>query len=218
MVHANDQGPSSVRSAPKERDPSRRIMHILVALIVVAFVAFGAGFASFLSSVEAFANRDVSEFSAQGIVVLTGGFKRLEPAAQLLKEGRGERLLISGVNRATSNDRLKNVLKVDDALFECCIDIDQDAMDTIGNAVGTADWTKSKGFESLLVVTNDYHMPRSMLELERRMGDVELIAFPVVNAPAADEKLSHRMDRYRVLLGEYIKLLSARFRGLTGES
>src|SRR5262245_9694277 len=39
---------------------------------------------------------------ADGIVVLTGGSSRVADAIELLSEGRGKRLLITGVHRATT--------------------------------------------------------------------------------------------------------------------
>ena len=44
-----------------------------------------------------------------------------------------------------------------------------------------AQWAKRKGFASLIVVTSDYHMPRSMVELAEAMPDMRLIAYPVSN-------------------------------------
>ncbi|MCE3519379.1 hypothetical protein LXJ58_32015, partial [Escherichia coli] len=71
---------------------------------------------------------------ADGIVVLTGGYSRIEGALDLLKNKRGKRLFISGVHPSTKRGELQRVTRGDATLFECCVDIDRSALDTIGNA------------------------------------------------------------------------------------
>ena len=129
-------------------------------LVGICVLAGAAGFGFFLSEVNGFRDIPVSGSRADGIVVLTGGYARLEPAVALLLAKRGERLLVSGVNEHTSKDTLRNALAIDEKTFECCVDIDRAALDTTGNADQTARWAEANGFKSLLVVTNDYHMPR----------------------------------------------------------
>jgi len=53
--------------------------------------------------------------------------------------------------------------------FECCVDLDYTAVNTIGNAVETRRWALNHGFHSLVVVTSNYHMPRAMLELSHQL-------------------------------------------------
>ena len=117
---------------------------------------------------------------ADGIVVLTGGVARVDEAVKLLNEKKGERLLISGVHPSASRAVLAKTFAVDEDRFNCCVDVDHEALDTVGNAVETADWVAEHGYHSLLVVTNDYHMPRSLLELHSVLSDVELIPHAVV--------------------------------------
>ena len=50
-------------------------------------------------------------------------------------------------------------------LADCCLDIGYLAQDTIGNAEETRAWAQAWGFRRIVVVTSNYHMPRSLLEL-----------------------------------------------------
>ena len=84
---------------------------------------------------------------ADGIVVLTGGYSRIEGALELLKNKRGERLFISGVHSSTNRSELQRVTGGDATLFECCVDIDRSAMDTIGNAAESVKWAKANHYE-----------------------------------------------------------------------
>ena len=67
------------------------------------------------------------------------------------------------------------------------VDIGYVAETTRGNADETAAWAYEQGYKSLIIVTSDYHMPRSLIVLETAMPDIELIAWPVrtVNDPAS---------------------------------
>ena len=64
--------------------------------------------------------------------------------------------------------------------LDCCVDLDH-ARDTIENASETRSWADRQGFSSLIVVTSDYHMPRTMVELAQVMPGARLIAYPVDN-------------------------------------
>jgi uncharacterized SAM-binding protein YcdF (DUF218 family) len=117
---------------------------------------------------------------ADGVVALTGASTlRLEAATKLLEEGKGQRLLISGVNREATRADVQSVTKAVKPIYDCCVDLGFAAANTIGNAREAAEWAKSKGYKSLIIVTADYHMPRSMLELRAAMPGVALNAYPV---------------------------------------
>ncbi|KPB00014.1 YdcF family protein [Ahrensia marina] len=197
----------------RKRSVTQRLLRLFVFILLLTGIFLVVGFGVFLTSIDNFA-RNQSNETADGIVVLTGGFARLEPAVQLLREERGERLLISGVNRRTGDQLLKDAFDIEDKLFNCCIDIDQDALDTIGNALGTAHWAASKDYKTLLVVTNDYHMPRSLIELRREMSGVELLPYAIRNVSSQEHTWGLRISQYRVLLLEYGKLIATILRGV----
>ena len=71
---------------------------------------------------------------------------------------------------------------------------------------------RSEGYRSLRLVTAWYHMPRSLLEFERAMPEISIIAHPVFPAEARPERWSAWHRAASLLLGEYIKYLAALFR------
>ena len=108
------------------------------------------------------------------MVVLTGGARRIDAGLDLLAEGRAARMLISGVNERTSGAAIADAAQGANAaerarLFDCCIDLGREALDTVGNAVEARDWIREHGFAHVLVVTADYHMPRALLEFSRAL-------------------------------------------------
>ena len=191
----------------------------------LSFVAacFLAGFAVFSNHV-ANLGPPRADRTADGIIVLTGGHQRISTAIALLKTGHGARLLISGVNPIASRDELRAISGADRALFSCCVDIDIAALDTIGNAEESAKWLRRNAYNSVIMVTSNYHIPRSMLELRRTAGAVEIIPWPVVNTPLEGSGWLSRPRVMRVFFTEYTKYVAALVRAAaprvkgTGES
>ena len=197
---------SDAAATVSRRPRANRLLGALVLACLGLGLAFAAGFWRFADRVASAA--PPQDIRAEGIVALTGGASRIQDALQLLAEGRGRRLLITGVNPATSRRELLRLAPGLDLLFDCCVDLDRRAMNTIGNAEETRKWAERRGFRSLIIVTSAYHVPRSMAELNRAMPDVELIAYPV---PV--ERLHGPWWRdgamARLLFGEYVKYVAA---------
>lgn len=151
---------------------------IITWAIIIAVVAFIADFWNFAAQVR---RAPPPPPTAQAIVALTGGsLERLTTGVRLLQEGRGERLLISGVNRVvTDEELLSEALNVDPRLQQCCIDIGRSAEDTLGNASETAAWAREHNFTRIILVTDDYHMPRSHAELTLALPEAEIFPVPV---------------------------------------
>lgn len=148
-------------------------------LSVGACIALAVGFLQFVQRVHAL-QPPATPPAADAIVVLTGGTRgRLEAGLALLNDGAGERLLISGVNRNLSDEALYDALAVSAELASCCVDLGRDAQDTLGNASETAAWARRWRFSRVLLVTDDYHMPRSYIELRLAMPGVTLLPYPV---------------------------------------
>lgn len=192
---------------------AKRLARVVLALSVLGFIAFVAGFAVFASHVAQL-QPPAALAPADGIVVLTGGQSRIDAALDLLKAGKGKRLLISGVNPAARVDDLRLATGGERALFNCCVDIDRIALNTVGNAEESAKWASANTYGSIIVVTNNYHMPRSLLEMRRILPDTKLQPFPVVNSPLTDGSWVADRDALRVLVTEYTKYVAALARDL----
>lgn len=152
---------------------------------------------------------------ADGIVVWTGkGGGRLLAGADLLEKGRGERLLISGVNEKNTRDDIIALLDIEADLAACCVDLDYAARDTIGNARETSNWSQALGYEHIILVTSAYHMPRAEMEISAARGRIHITPFPVVSEEGSrwwkDKRKSKRLfQEYGKLLLTYIRRTSA---------
>lgn len=176
--------------------------------VSATLLAFIAGFFLFAYHVASMRPSDDPPVS-DAIIVLTGGFNRLETGLKLLKDGKAKRLLISGVYPHTRRSDIRRATGADPELFSCCIDIDRTALDTIGNASESAKWLKTKGYHKVLLVTNNYHMPRSLLETRRVFRGVDVFPAPVVTREIGLAGWLTRPNALRVLATEYVKYLAA---------
>ncbi|WP_442583673.1 YdcF family protein [Mesorhizobium sp. ASY16-5R] len=184
------------------------ILRVSTLAVVAAAGLFAGGFGLFGTYVSKLTTpADVEP--ADAIIVLTGGQARLDAAIDLLKTGKGRRLLISGVNPVASRESLRAATGSDKALFSCCVDIDTAALDTIGNAEESAKWVQSHDYGSVILVTNNYHMPRSLLEMNRLVENTALQPYPVVNTRLDDGSWLTKPDALRVIFTEYTKYVAA---------
>jgi uncharacterized SAM-binding protein YcdF (DUF218 family) len=145
---------------------------------------------------------------ADAIVALTGEEKRVDAAVALLEGGVGKRLLITGVHKEVTKDELKHVAH-GGPRFDCCADMGYQAEDTQGNADETANWTRAHGYKSLVVVTTNYHMPRSLAEFSADMPGVKLMPYPVEPREIDFDEWWESPHALRVLGTEYTKYLVA---------
>jgi uncharacterized SAM-binding protein YcdF (DUF218 family) len=146
---------------------------------------------------------------ADGIVVLTGAAARIPDAIELLADERGKRLLISGVYRATRSREIARITPLYSKYFACCIDLDRSALNTFGNALQAKRWAHEHNFNSLIIVTSNWHMPRAMAELEHQLPEVKLISYPVISEKLKDDLWWSNLTTARLLFAEYLKYLLA---------
>jgi len=188
----------------------RRIAAYVVAICAAAALLIAAGFGWFvwrLPTDEIALDRNVD-----GIVVLTGGASRILGAMELLAAGRGKRLLISGAyNPAITSGEISRLNPRYGRIVGCCVDFDH-APNTVGNAIETRQWALSHGFQSLIVVTSNYHMPRALAEIAHQLPDMTLVPFPVIADKGHAEPWWAHATTARLMFLEYLKYLAARAR------
>ncbi len=182
----------------------------VVTALAIVFLGAAIGFVGFLSQLRGAETKP--DRKADGIVVLTGGSSRVSDAMELLADGYGKRLLISGVHPTNAASDISRSLTDNQSLLSCCVDLDRSAVNTRSNAAQTRRWAHERGFKSLIVVTSNYHMPRAIVELSHAMPDVALIPFVVVGEKWRDELWWTNGATVRLLLSEYVKYVAAEVR------
>jgi len=198
------------------RGLSRWLARALVAAGVIFLVAafYFVRFADNLPS----PTTDPSETDA--IVVLTGGGARISAGLVLLEQGKAKRLLVSGVHPGVG---LGELLKIDRNATGAAplnpdvasrIDLGDMAGDTYGNAVETVEWMRANHYQSMRLVTADYHMPRALLEFGMAAPDLRILPNPVRPPRMAEGPWWRDRQAFGLLLGEYGKYLVATWRDI----
>lgn len=204
---ATRQG-TRTRSGGSTRGLLAALSRWLGPAVLLTAAAFVIGFALFSERVSRMGQPSEIQ-PADAIVVLTGGQARIEAALELLQQNKGERLLISGVNAATSKVALRHAFDEENKLFDCCIDVGYAAKNTVENATETNSWLRAHDYRTVILVTNNYHMARSLLELQRLDPRLIIQPYPVVNSDLSNGKWMLQQEVVRVLLAEYMKYLGA---------
>jgi uncharacterized SAM-binding protein YcdF (DUF218 family) len=187
----------------------------LVILIVAVLIPLAVGFIWFTANLPP-PTADPSETDA--IVVLTGGSDRIRAGLALLAAGKGKRLFVSGVHLGVDVGEL---IKLDrppapesplPADLAGRIDLGHVAGDTLGNAIETADWMHSNHFQTMRLVTADYHIRRAMIEFSIAAPDLRILPNPVQPAGAEASRWWHDRNVRDLLLTEYGKYVVAKWR------
>lgn len=150
-------------------------------LISFALLAWLLGFAWFALLLP----QPAPMVKTDAVVVLTGGANRIDRGLDVLKAGKAKHMLISGVDRDVKPPELAAQYAGSAKLFDCCIDLGFQSVDTRSNALETARWAARNKVKSLRLVTHDWHMRRARLELDRALpGNIAVTNDAVSTQPS----------------------------------
>jgi uncharacterized SAM-binding protein YcdF (DUF218 family) len=179
-----------------------------LSLIGVIALMWLVGLFVFADRVRSF-SAAVEPARADAIVSLTGpSAERVNAGVRLLEQGKGDRLLISGVNREVKRRELQALTPGSSRLFACCVDLGFEAENTIGNAQEIAAWARRHRYKSLIVVTSDYHMPRALLEIRSMAPGVKLVPHAVETPSLDNSRWWRAAVTARRMTLEYMKYLA----------
>ncbi|MDC0074525.1 YdcF family protein [Alphaproteobacteria bacterium] len=142
------------------------------------------------------------------VVVFTGSPGRLNEGVKILEKKLAKKMLVTGVNSNTihkTEEWLSNLT----SQYDCCIELGVQAQNTEGNARETLDWIKANKFTSIRLVTANYHMPRSVIELKRfAEKKLTIIKHPTNDHSSKKNKIITYEISYIILFfREYLKYL-----------
>ncbi|MGL5784300.1 MAG: YdcF family protein [Alphaproteobacteria bacterium] len=123
--------------------------------------------------------------------MLTGDRGRIEQGFFLAQKKLANQILISGVG--TERDQFYSKQFKYPGLT-----LGYEAKNTVGNAEEVREWVEKRKIHSLYLVTSDYHMARSLFELQNQMPQVSMIPYPVI---------SEGKGRFYKIFQEYNKFL-----------
>lgn len=191
-----------------ERQAVSPIRRAITLGVVASVVFLAGGFGYFVASLE---NQDPAHLpQGEAAVALTGGADRISDALELLAQGKVRRLLITGVNQATTGAEIARLRPRFNNWIKCCVDLGYEALNTRGNALETRSWVRQKQLRGpIVVVTSTYHMPRALLELRYLMPQTTFAPYPVVTERQRKGEWWLSAKAARLLVVEYGKFLAA---------
>ena len=180
-----------------------------IAFLVISFlIAYLIGFITFFYLVISKYSVEL-EISHQSnfVVVATGGTNRILKGLDLIKENMNRKMLLTGVGKGITKKQIESAFLLDDTqktILHCCVELDEEAIDTYSNANQSKVWLESLNAKSVFVVTANYHMPRLILELDRSLKNVIIIPVPV-EPKSKPIKYWWKIDNFYLLVIEYLK-------------
>lgn len=169
----------------------------IVSLVLLAWVL---GFALFVVLLP----RPAGTERTDAIVVPTGGPGRIDRGLSLIAGGRAKRMLITGVDRTVRPHELAATYKRPVALFDCCIDLGHEAVDTRSNGVETARWIEAHQYKTVRLVTTDWHMARARFELEHALAGRAIV---IPDGVAGEAGLTVLLKEYNKYLLRHVAVL-----------
>jgi len=170
----------------------RRLFKLLATIAMV----WCLGFALFMLLLP----KPLEGNTTDAIVVPTGGAGRIDRGIALLKAHQARRMLVTGVGSGVGPRDLAREYDTSPHLFDCCIDLGTEAVDTRSNAAETADWVRTHSYRTVRLVSSDWHVPRATMELKAALGpNVIIMGDGVPGSP-----------RLGTLINEYNKWLLRR--------
>ncbi len=188
-----------------------RLLWVAMRRVTMAAAGFGALWLLGLLWFATPPPPDSRTAPTDAIVVVTGGSLRIRSGLDLLREGKGGKLFISGVGQRADLGELVRMSGSEPPnanLLSCCVVLGHDADNTFGNAQETAAWVRRQGFRSLRLVTAWYHMPRARLEFERAMPEIDIVPHPVFPDQVKEQHWWASRGTAALLVVEYTKHLA----------
>ena len=125
-------------------------------------------------------------YDNNNFIVLTGGDNRVKKSLKIFFqiENKNKNLFISGVGKGFNKKTLKKLTQKNpnyNKIIDCCIQIEGISRNTFSNAVESLKWVKSKKINSFVLLTNNYHMPRAMLEFKSIFNDIKITPYVFID-------------------------------------
>lgn len=196
----------------KQRGKTIKKFFIILGCLALIWVV---GFGWFITTVPSERSKNLDQTDA--IVVLTGGSARLGAGLALLMNGYAGEMFISGVGKGVSIEDLfdiENFSPEKVMLLKQRVSLGYGAEDTYENGIEVARWVVTRGHQSIRLVTSNYHMPRSLMELSSRLPETEIITYPVFPKNVKTDAWWNYPGTRQLLLSEYMKYIAVGLRNL----
>ena len=153
------------------------------------------------------------------VVILTGGTNRIKEGFEVIykldkKSITNLNVLVSGTGKGFSKLSLQEKLNpgFDLRLIECCVELDSVSHNTYSNAIETSKWVSKNNIEEILLITSNYHIPRSILEFQNKMPNLKILYYPIIPKKHQINKWLKSFETFSLIFIEYCKYIIANVR------
>ena len=142
------------------------------------------------------------------VVVLTGGRYRISRTTDFVNKNCTRSVFVSGVFPKT----MQNHIFPPDKFFKRTpVVLGKKARNTHENAIEIKEWRKRTGINEILLITSDYHMIRSLLEIEDVNPDLKIIPYATKSKPDSGFLLNCLKEFHKIALFYIKKILNPKF-------
>ena len=153
------------------------------------------------------------------VVILTGGTNRIKEGFEVIykldkKSITNLNVLVSGTGKGFSKLSLQEKLNpgFDLRLIECCVELDSVSQNTYSNAIETSKWVSKNNIEEILLITSNYHIPRSILEFQNKMPNLKILYYPIIPKKHQINNWLKSFETFSLIFIEYCKYIIANVR------
>jgi hypothetical protein len=153
------------------------------------------------------------------IVILTGGTNRIKEGFEIInkfdeKSKKNIKILVSGTGKGFTKLSLQKKLNSNLylKLIECCVELDGVSKDTYSNANETSKWVNKNNIKEILLITSNYHMPRSILEFNNIMPNLKILPYPIKPEQHQINEWLKSFETFSLVFIEYCKYIVANIR------
>ena len=86
------------------------------------------------------------------------------------------------------------------------------SQNTYSNAVETSKWVSKNNIKEILLITSNYHIPRSILEFQNKMPNLKILYYPITPKQHQINKWLKSFETFSLIFIEYCKYIIANVR------
>ena len=153
------------------------------------------------------------------IVILTGGTNRIKDGFDIIKKFDEKskykiKILVSGTGKGFTKLSLQNMLSPDFdlKLIKCCVELDAISQNTYSNAKQTWKWSIRNNIKEFILITSNYHMPRSILEFKNKMPNIRILTYPIKPRKHEINNWLNSFETFSLIFNEFCKFIISNIR------
>ena len=153
------------------------------------------------------------------IVILTGGTNRIKDGFDIInkfdeKSKYTIKILVSGTGKGFTKLSLQNMLSPDFdlKLIKCCVELDAISQNTYSNAKQTLKWSTRNNIKEFILITSNYHMPRSILEFKNKMPNIRILTYPIKPRKHEINNWLNSFETFSLIFYEFCKFIISNIR------